>query len=309
MGLIHDRFGDRVQELWSQARQLKREKHHGLTWTCGVMKCRDDFLDLQTQGLALAASILIHHEVVPEIIFSWDVQVPYDATARDKDLRLKYYPLYLLRAFPQFDENMLERTQLRSCYAMEDGCLKLYRSPLSVNPWSWGRGQGYRSKYLGMQFATTSHAIISDIDTICTRPCIDYLTDQIAIDPSTFCLTNWHNEKNLSVGLCVYNVAKYRLLFLPLLQRMHWQTKRADSTFIPSVLQKFPEFADQLDIRLFCRNKINVEKFHKNSTRQNYWTDESAVYHAWKGEFVRDEEGFFKYYESILDDLENRLQK
>ena len=65
----------------------------------------------------------------------------------------------------------------------------------------------------------TPHAVISDMDAICVAPCVKYLEEQIAVDPETFCITNWYNDIRLSVGLCVYNLAKYRNVFEPLITK------------------------------------------------------------------------------------------
>lgn len=311
MSIFFDTFKDRVKELFIVASKLDKPIDSSITWTAGLIKGRADFLDLQVHAAALAASIIITEKVVPPIIFAWDCL--YDASRfifkKEKDPKPKeeYYPYYLLNLFNSRESSSLMYSHLSECYERGNKYVTIYRSPLSNNPWPYSLGLGYRAKYLGLEYVVTPNAIMSDIDTICIQPCLEYLKEQISLDPNTFCLTNWYNEKWVSVGLCIFNMFKYRMIYKPYLNRMAWDTYRADSTFIQSIREKFPHIIHELDIRLFDKNMINAEKFSICTKRGNIADGTTAHYHAWKGEMAADMDGFLEYYSHILDELESKL--
>ena len=306
MGIFHDQFHKQVRQIWDLAHQIEKPIHPDLTWTCGLIHGKGDFHDLQTHGMALAASIIIHSKVVPRIFIAWDTPVEFDTLVESGRARRKYYPAHLMRGFDAFNESMVKDAKPPfACYKLQSPYVTLQRSSRSINTWPWGLGRGYRAKHLGMQYVMTRHAIVSDIDTICVAPCIEYLDEQIAIDPDTFCITNWYNSRFLSVGLCVYNVEKYRGTYLPLLNRDYWTSWRVDSSFVQFVRNNHPEYADTLDLRIMDKNKISAERFSRSKARKNDWTPGTMFYHAWKGEAVKDPEGFTSYYQQILNDLED----
>ncbi len=305
MGVFFDTFSDQIADLWAAAHALDKPLHPRITWTSGIINGKGDFKDLQAHGIALAASIIIYSPVVPRIVFGWDTASDFNQLAKDQHRLESTYPLWMLSRFAGFSQDMVAPERLFESHAINSRYVSLFKSPLSINPWPYSLGLGYRAKYLGMQCAMTSHAVISDIDTICVAPCVDYLNEQITKDPQTFCITNWYDDNELSVGLCVYNVLKYRLTFLPLLLKHFWTSHRRDSSFVQHVRKLEPDYRDVLDLRLMNRNKISTERFYRDRVRKNYWTDETMHYHAWKGEMRRNRDGFLAYYQSVLDGLSN----
>ena len=295
MGWFHTTFHNQIAEIWNFARSLDKPVHPTITWTSGIINAKGDLDDLQTHALALASSIIIQHDVVPKIIFGWDCPVTSSELSKSENLRRQLFPHLLMRSL-----------DCEPTYYIDHRHLLLLRSPYSI-AWPYSLGMGYRAKYLGAQASLTTHTIVSDIDTICVKPCIPYLESEIDIDPNTFCITNWYDDVNLSVGLCVYNTAKFRNIFWPLLTRCHWSSHRRDGTFIQHVRRTFPEYKDILDIRLMNRNKISTERFWKSRVRKNYWTEKTMHYHAWKGEARKDKDGFHDYYQSVLDSLMQKI--
>lgn len=309
MGLFYDSFNSQISRLWDFANKTAKPIHPSLSWTSGIINCKGDFLDLQSHGIALASSVIIQSDVVPQIFFGWDSVYDYEVLAHSEKLRRKTYPLYMMRRFEGFNEEMVAAKKLFDCYELKTRYVNLNKASLSVNTWPTTLAIGYRAKYLGMPYVMTEHAIVSDIDTVCVAPCVEYLDDQIKVDRSTFVITNWYNHIFLSVGLCVYNVHKYRNVFLPLFYRDYWRSWRQDSSFVQFVRNNHPEFADTLDLRLMDKNKISTERFYRSKARKNYWTPDTMIYHAWKGESKRNEKGFLDYYQQILDDLERKVSE
>jgi hypothetical protein len=307
MGIIYDNFKDKVLNLWNLASKINKPIHPTITWTCGIIKGRADFLDLQVQGLALAASIIITEPVVPKIIIGWDSPIDPNTTRRDNNRRIQLFPQYLLRAMPDWKEEYLEDEYYYKPFKFKTKYLDLHRSALSVNPQPYALGLGYRSKYLGMNYVTTKYGIISDIDTICLNPCIPYLEANINTSPETFVWTNHITDINMSVGLCIYHMNKYRNIFLPKLYDIYWETHRQDSRFVPEVLRDFPETKNDLDIKIFDGEILNSEKFYKHIPRKNYFVEgKTTHYHSWKREYKSA--GFIPFYDKILSDLKEQCE-
>lgn len=305
MGIFYKTFENKVRKVWKIAHSLNKPVDESLPWTMGLIKGRSDFSDLQVHTAALISSIIINEPVVPKIICAWDLPIDPNTTKWDYKKRCDIYPVYLLSLFDKFSMDFLLKKNIFSCYEMNTKYVDMYRSGFSVNSIPIGLALGYRSKYLGLNYVIhQSHAIMSDVDTICTRPCVGYLKEQIAKNPNTFCLTNWYNETDVSVGLVVFNMNKYRNVFFPLLNRMFWEIKRQDAKFIPRMLDKHPEYKDILDLRVFDGTMINAEKYYRKIPRNNVWKDDkTAHYHAWKGELKSNPEEFKEHYNKILDDL------
>jgi hypothetical protein len=310
MSIYYDTFKNKIQSLWAKAITLDKPIHKDITWTCGVVKGRADFNDLQLHGLALATSIIIKEPVVPKIIIGWDTYLSTNDFLVNSKLKETHYPNLLLSSFD--DPGLLhERYRyVPEFFQRSNKYVELRRHPFSISAHPYGLGHGYRVKYHGLEYVTTPYGIMTDIDTVCTKPCLEYLQSVINIKPDTFCLTNKIGEKWASVGLCVFNMLKYNMIYKPHWYKMAWETHRADSTFIPSVLEKFPEVRDQLDVRLFDGTMINAEKFFTCPQRGNIWNDEkTAHYHAWKGEIDSNPSGFVDFYNKIIDDLEADLNQ
>lgn len=321
MSIFYDTFSEKIKSIWKMANQLDKPIRNDISWTFGIVRGRANFVDLQAHGIALASSIIITEDSIPPIICSWDTQYAFETMHRDKaGLQDRCYPKFLLDCFGgptppattqpnppyvcQRLPHLYEYNERKTKYA------SLYRYPYCVGAHPYGLGLGYRAKYHGLDYVLTEHAIMSDIDTICTDKCIDYLMEEVRKDPNTFCLTNWQNESWISVGLVVFNMLKYRMIFKPYFNRMYWDARRADSTFVKSVLLNFPHLKDQIDIREFDKHKINTEKFSLCRNRGNFWDAERTThYHAWKGEMDSNRDEFLKYYGEVLDKLEKSAKE
>jgi len=316
MGIISENFNEKIKEIWKIANQLDKPINNNLSWTFGIIKGRTDFEDLQAQGAALMSSIIINEKTVPKIICGWDVPTDTRSIRRDPERKFQLFPKYLLNLFEDFNLDFLkvpEPIKLKidhvsnSYNYLSNKYVSLHRSGLSVNPTVSMLGLGYRAKYHGLNYVRTPYAIMSDIDTVCTNECTDYIQEEINKNTETFCLTNYYDDSNVSVGLVVFNMKKYREIYLPLWYENFWRLPHADSKFIQTIRKKFPEHAEELDLRLMDRNIINTEKYYKDIHRKNVWVDnKSAHYHAWKGEIRSNPEKFLNFYDKILTDL---LQK
>ena len=187
MGIFYNTFNEKIKEVWKIANRLNKPICNNLSWTMGIINGRCDFEDLQVHGAALMSSIIINENVVPKIICAWDT--PYDSNTTKWNLneRNRIYPIYLLSLFDQFNKDFLEKSNIFKCNKFNNQYISLNRSGWSVNPIPIGLTLGYRAKYLGLNYVKTTHAIMSDIDTICTDSCIDYIQKEINIDPNTFC--------------------------------------------------------------------------------------------------------------------------
>lgn len=309
MGLIYDNFKDRVLRLWNEANRLEKPIHSNITWTYGLIHGKADFLDLQVQGLALAASIIITEPLVPKIICSWDSPRDPTSTRKDNAARISDYPQYLLRAMPSWEEKCLRRDNYYGSFKFTSKYFDLHRSPFSVSAYPNSLAMGYRSKYLGMNYVTTPYGIISDIDTISLENCIPYLELKIRESPDIFVWTNHQTDTNLSVGLCLYHMEKYRNIFLPRLYNIYWSTHRQDSRFVPEVITAFPETKNILTVGLFDGEILNSEKFYRNIHRGNNFKEgKTTHYHSWKREYQgRNATEFIPFYKNILDMLEKKL--
>jgi hypothetical protein len=278
--------------------------HPDITWTVGLLNGRGYYCDLQIQGLALASSIIINEPVVPKIIIAWDT--PNDSTTLSQNVnkKLDQYPRIMINAFDRTTASEKIATEkFGDNFNFENKYVKLVRSWLSVNPQQWSLGLGYRSKYLGINYVTTKYGIISDVDTVCIKPCIEKLMNGVYESPDTFCFTGWHNETWVTVGLCIYNMFKYRNFFFPYLCNEAWTLPRQDSRFIKTIIDRNPQLKDILDIKTFD-GKLSAEKLSTNTRRNNIWDEERTMhYHAWKGETRKNPTEFFKIYNKILDDL------
>jgi len=306
MGIFFDTFHNKIKEVWNIAVQLDKPVSDNLSWTLGLIKGYSDFQDLQAHGAALMASIIINEKVVPRIICAWDTPFASTTTQRDLKQRRRVYPVYLLELFNGFSKRFLKRSTVR-CNFFENRYVSLHRSGWSVNPSASKLGIGYRAKYLGMNYVQTPHAILSDIDTICANECIDYIQGEIDKDPNTFCLTNHYDDTNVSVGLVVFNMKKYREIYLPRCHQVFWKLPRGDSKHIQFIKSEFPEHQQDLDLRLMDKNVVNTEKYYYYKPRKNNWVDEKSVhYHAWKGEMRQNPKEFIKFYNGILDNLIQR---
>lgn len=309
MGLIYDNFKDKVLELWNKANKLDKPIHSDITWTYGLIKGKADFLDLQVQGLALASSIIITEPVVPKIICSWDSPRDPTSTRTDNAARINDYPQYLLRAMPEWKESCFNRDDYFGSFKFTSKYFDLHRTPLSVSAWPNSLAMGYRSKYLGMNYVTTPYGILSDIDTISLNQCVHYLETKINSSPDTFVWTNYQTETSLSVGLCLYNMSKYRNIFLPRLYNIYWSTHRQDSRFVLEVLAAYPELKDILTIGLFDGKILNSEKIYRSIPRGNIFVEgKTAHYHSWKKEYSGENATYFiPFYNKILDNLGEML--
>jgi len=304
MGAFYKTFNEKIREVWKLATQLDKPVRENLTWTVGIINGRCDFEDLQAHGAALMASIIIKEKVVPKIICVWDTPTDTNTSKWDLEERQRIYPLYLLRLFDEFDESFLEKPKIFSCNRLSNQYVSLHRAGWSVNPIPSGLTLGYRAKYLGLNYVRTTHAIMSDIDTICTDECCDYVQENIDRNPETFCLTNYYDNENVSVGLVAFNMRKYREVYLPLWHEMYWKLPKADAKFIQAIRKEYLECQDELDIQLMDKNVVNTEKYYHNIPRKNHWVDDkSKHYHAWKGEMEQNTEEFNSFYNDILDNL------
>jgi hypothetical protein len=282
-----------------------------VTWAVSLLDGRGNFGDLQVQGLALASSIIINEPVVPKILIVWDT--PNDGTTLSHfpERKCKQYPWYLLRAFnPKIDEEALKKEVFGSHFYFSNKYVDLHRSWLSVNPHQYSLGLGYKAKYLGLNYVTTKYGISGDIDTICRKPTVDRLMKSVYESPDTFCFTGWHNEHYVMVGLCVYNMEKYRNYFLPNLSQNMWKIPKQDSMFIKTLLKMRPDLNSVLDIKTFGDVHLHAEKFYLCKARGNSWDEERTLnWHSFKYEPAKDPVGYFKLYNEILDNLANSAKQ
>lgn len=308
MGIFFDTFSKRIRNLWVQANELDKPIHDSLSWTFGIIRGRGDFQDLQAHGIALASSIIIQHDTVPKIICGWDCRFPYNQAILPE--YKANFPKFMIDRFPPLQFGRSKQMFDNHVYTRSRKYMDLHRSTFSISPYPYANGLGYRAKYLGIDYVTTSHAVISDIDTICTRPCVDYFDDEIAKDPNTFVLSSYEDRRFLSVGLCIYNMQKYRNIFKPYLQKMAWSLPHWDSAFVKCVANKYPEIAPHLNVRIFETGRINTERFDQSKVRANFWDDEkTAHWHAWKGDMRANPKAFLDAYDGILSNLENKIKE
>jgi len=308
MGFIYQNFALSVLELWEKASKVNNKNiHSDLTWTFGIMNGNShDFLDLQVHALALASSIILTERVVPKIICCWDIPYSYSSLKKDSE-KEKYYPSFLFEAFKVPHKDFFHK-EFRRCYRLSSKYFDLHRSSLSVNGFPYKIGIGYRAKYLALNYVQTPYGIMTDADTICLRPTIEYLMQEVNKNPDSFCWSAfWDEVKNqLNVGLNIYNMNLYRNLYLPKMNENYWNLPRGDVYFLGSVFHKYPELKNKLKIQLLDYELISVGKFKPyvmagNKTTFN--TERSMHYHGWKEEYRSNPTGFIKTFNEILDNL------
>lgn len=306
MGLIHKNFYAKTLELWDLAHRLDKPIREDVTWTTGLVQCRSDFLDLQTQFLALAASIIITEPQVPEIICAWDS--PSSFVQLSKTKRNTGFPEVIYDCIkPQHFTNEHNR-DLFDGFVMETKYVSVLRSWLSINAWPRGLGRGYRAKWGGLRYVVTPRAVLSDADSVCLKPCLDYLMGLAEHDKDVFCWTTWIEDVKINVGLCVFDMAKLNTIFFPLLSRLWWATDHKDSTFVQTVRTAYPEYADMLKLGLASKQIVNAERFAAARKYGKLWNDNVAHYHFWKKEASRGGPVALDAYDEILNSLMDKAK-
>lgn len=302
MGQIYQNFQEKTFALWELAHQLKKPVRHDVCWTTGIVHGRSDYRELQIQFLALAASIIISEPAVPEIICAWDSPRPYSDLAKHRKGT----------GFPDVFWDCMKPAPLVSSHnrdlfqynVAETPYVKVLRAGVSVNPWPQGLGFGYRSKWGGLRFATTPYALLSDADTICLRPCVQFFMDMAKTDPDVFCWTSHIEDDKVNIGLVLLDVPKLHTVFLPRLSRIWWTTDHKDSTFIQTVRKAFPDVADVLKLGLYSKQQANSEKY---AAARKYhgkaWSDDTLHWHVWKREIARGGDKALADYGGVLDNL------
>ena len=314
MGFIHDTFGESVTELWNVAKEIKDKPiHPDITWTYGFLKGKGhDYLDLQTHALALASSVIITEPVVPKIICCWDTPVCRISSRRSgQQDRDEYYPKYMLSQMGVPEEEF-HTTQTEKLFRRDTKYFSLVRSSRSVNTYSFRLGIGYRAKYLGLEYVKTPYGIMTDTDTICLRPCVEFLMDEVNKNPDSFCWSAFWEPENvqLNVGLNVYNMSLYHSIYQPYFNEMYWDLPKQDGYFFGTVLKRYPELVDKLPVELLDYEKVSTGKYkgYNMAGGKTTWNDDKTMhYHGWKGEYRtrRNKQGFIDTFNNILDTLKN----
>ncbi len=267
MSKFYDTYYKRVTKLFEKANELDKPIRDDVTWTVGLINGRNDYLDSQCYLKALVASIIINEPVVPKIICAWDV---------------------LGKAGPP----TIEDTKY----------FNLCKSPFSVKPYPGGLGIGYRAKYLGLNLVKTPYGIMSDLDVVCLKPCVDKYMDKTKQHPDVFCWTNYKNRKAINSGFVVFNMEKYFRDYLPAIMQNYWNLPHRDSEFIKH-LQNIG-LRDKLTIGVIKDKKFICTKFWWSDRRDDKFDESTSIYHAWKGDIKRGEDKFYDFYDNILDVLE-----
>jgi len=268
MSKFYDTFYNRALKLFEKANQLDKPIREDVTWTLGLINGRNDYLDSQCHILALVASIIINEPTVPRIVCAWDT------TDGDSPTRIK-----------------------SSKY------MNLLKSPFSVTNYEDRFSLGYRAKYLGLNFVKTPYGIMSDLDTICLKPCIDKYVDKTKQHPNVFCWTNYKDRRAINSGFVVFNMDKYFRYYLPALMQNYWNLPHRDSEFI-KFLQKDGTLREKLTIGVIKDKKVICTKFWWSARRDDQLDENTSIYHAWKGDIKKGEDKFYEFYSSILDNLE-----
>jgi hypothetical protein len=301
MGVIHNAFSTKIRELWDLAHRLDKPRSTAVTWTTGIVPGRANYEDLQAHFLALAASIIVCEETVPEIICAWDSPAGYTSPHAPSP------PL----GFPRLLADAVKAAQAQQptglpClrdYVLQTKYVSLLRAWLSINAWPPGLGRGYRAKWGGLRYVTTKYGILSDADTICLKPCVDYLLGLTTDQPDVFCWTSFIGPWRINVGLCLFDMHKLNAFFFPLLSRIYWRTNRKDSTLVQAVRKAFPESIEQLKLGLSDKRRVNAEKHAPARATGHVWNPEVMHYHAWKGEFRQGGQRALDDYGDMLDQL------
>ncbi|MCP3683485.1 MAG: hypothetical protein GY861_12430 [bacterium] len=270
MGVFYDTYYNRVVDLFEKANKLDKPIRDDVTWAVGMINGRNDYLDSQCHVLALVASIIINEPVVPRIICAWEV-VGKEAPFVIEDT--KYF--------------------------------KLCKSPFSVKPYPGRLGLGYRAKYLGLNLVKTPYGIMSDIDTVCVKPCIDKYMDKTKQHPNVFCWTNYKDRRCINSGFVVFNMQKYFSCYLPAIMQNYWNLPHRDSEFI-KFLQNDNELRDKLTIGVIKDKKFICTKFWWSARRDDEFDENTSIYHAWKGDIKKGEDKFYEFYDGILKELERK---
>ncbi len=270
MSRFHDTFHTRVKSLFEKANDLDKPVRDDVTWTIGLLNGRNDYLDSQTHVYALVSSIIINEPVVPKILLVWDTWKKEDP--------------------PEIKDSKY---------------LKVYQSPFRT-VWPDKFSAGYRAKYLGLNMVKTPYGLMSDLDTICVKPCVDKYMNKAKESPEIFCWTNYKDKKAINSGFVVFNMDKYFRHYLPAVMRNYWTLPMRDSEFIKH-LQK-NGLKEKLTIGLIRDNKFIGTKFHWSNRRNDKFDETSSVYHAWKGDIKKGEDKFYDFYDGILDELEEKWQ-
>ena len=268
MSKFYDTFYNRVVKLFEKANELDKPVRDDVTWTIGLINGRNDYLDSQCHVLALTASIIINEPVIPRIVCVWDTVNGGKGPTR----------------------------------LTESKYLTLYKSPFSVSPYQDRFSLGYRAKYLGLNIVKTPYGIMSDLDTICLKPCIDTFMDKI--NKNGFCWTNYKGKIAINTGFCVFNMEKYFTYYLPAIMRNYWNLPKKDSEFI-KFLQK-NGLKEKLTIEVIQDDSFIAEKFWWSTKRRDEFNENTSIYHAWKGDIKRGAGKFYKFYDNILKNLERK---
>lgn len=306
MGVIYDNYREQISELWNMANKLDKPLRTDVTWTYGIIHSRGDWLELQAHAAALSASIIICEDVVPQIVIAWDCPVSQNTMKYRPKLRASSYPAFLMSQFDEHDDSFLENSNIYKCTKYETRYVSLNQSAFSVNLFPVALSQGYRAKYLGMNYVTTPYGIITDVDTICIKPFLDYAMGEVG---DAFCTTNYCDQIQLGAGFCIYEMERYRKYFLPYLMRDWWQLIRQDSRHLQELRLWHEDLRDVLTINTKLDGSIVcAEKFYMNKRRGNLWSEDTAFYHAWKGEPRANKERFLEYYGHILNSLKEKAE-
>jgi len=265
---FYDTFHSRVNKLFEKANELDKPLRDDVTWAIGLLNGRNDYADSQCHILALVASIIINEPVVPKIVCAWD-------TWKEENP-------------PKIKDSKY---------------LSVCKSPFGT-VWPDKFSAGYRAKYLGLNVVKTPYGIMSDLDTICVKPCVDKYMDKVKENPDIFCWTNYMDKKNINSGFVVFNMDKYFRYYLPAIMRNYWTLPMKDSQFIKH-LQK-NGLKEKLTISVVRDKSFIAEKFWWSEKRNDEFDEKTSIYHAWKGDVKRGEDEFYEFYDGILKNLEGK---
>lgn len=309
MGVIYKKFKKQTFELWNLAHQLKKPKREDVAWCTGIVQGRSDFKDLQTQVMALASSIIINEPTVPEIIIAWDSPQPFKHWK--EGFRGTGFPEVIKDCINPKEPLVSHFHGDRFGYnKMDTKYVTVRRAWLSINGWCPGLGRGYRAKWGGLRYCIAPYGILSDADTICMEPCVDYLMSGPKKDPETFCWTTWIEPDKINVGLCVFNMVRLNAAFFPLLSRIWWGIDKKDSTFVQAVRRCVQNPDEHFRLGLMDKRKVNSERFAAaKKYGKKAWSEDTMHYHAWKREVSQGGDKFVKLYGSILDQLKDKAQE
>jgi hypothetical protein len=270
MSKFYDTYYNRVSQLFQKANELDKPVREDVTWAIGMINGRNDYQDTQCYVLALVASIIINEPVVPRIICAWDTWKSEEQPTIEES---KYF--------------------------------KLYRSPFSVKPYPGVLGIGYRAKYLGLNLVKTPYGIMSDLDTICVKPCIDKYMDKTKQHPDVFCWTNYKDRRAINSGFVVFNMQKYFSYYLPAIMQNYWDLPHRDSEFIKYLQNN--GLREKLTIGVIKDKKFICTKFWWSPRRQDEFNENTSIYHAWKGDIKTGGDKFYEFYGNILKELEGKV--